>query len=917
MADEKQQGELTIAGMVEQFSGLAVKIFGFIAGAVGLLYGIGFAVVNISLLRYGVYEVSLVRARYVSAGVFYLVFFVLLVGGVRFSLFLAEQIVKGRPWASLALSVIPIGGVCCLLALGVWEFRGMLSRHFMIWCLGVSFFWLLFVRRDQIPWVRDLLSRADTSAVEVPSGAERKPAALAAWSLVAILLLVLLWVRDLLSRADTSAEGVPSGAEGKPAALAAWSLVGISLLVLLYYYGYSAYATFPAALGGGLPIVVQFSGEEKSMTALEGLGIAPEAPGLTRKVDLIAQTDTRYIVLVWDPVLKRDVAVSFEKSFSHGIRYYPEEYYLSDEYAAEKHTREGLAHLERNEPKAAVREFDEALRRVHGYTPALIGTGDAQLALKNYEEAIQSYEAVPEEDESIAVAQYGLARACTLSGQAEKAVDSLEKAIKVDETYQEKAKTETAFEAIKLHPKFIALIFQGTENAAIWYGQEGDGQREAENWDAAIVEYGRAISLTNELKDKTGEASYRYRRAGVYLDLDKHQDALNDYDEAVQLEPNNATYHLGLAEAYAAQQEFQSALDYYEKATGLSPDYIAAWIGKGDAYLALGGYEEASNSYTKAIAIDRNNNVAYYGRARAEALLGKSTEAIQDLRQAIILYPTYVEKAESEPDFDKIRGEMQPILSAAQHNRTGNSLENEGKLEEAIREYQEALKLDPTNAAYHANLGDVYHQLQRLGDAEEQYEKAVTHALENDSYRYRLAGVYYDQGKFDLAIEEYEAAVAINDENPVYRSGLGDAYRQKGSLDKAAGAYEQAIELDKSNASYHARLADIYQRQGNLENAVTKYNEAIRLDDENPAYHYGLAQVYHVQDKPQEAIPFYQAAIERNPDYGDAYCGLGLAYQESNQRQDAIEALRQCLEVSQDEELRKQASEALAELGEQ
>jgi tetratricopeptide (TPR) repeat protein len=913
MADKRQQGEFPSID-IENLIKHVAAIFGLIAGAVGLLYGIGFAVVNISLLRYGVYEVTLVRARYISAGVFYLVFFTLLVGGSLGSLALSERIIQrprrepwsqssGRePWLSLLLSLILIIVICFVLALGVWEFSGLLnfvshlsqyfaqstdfylvwesfkrllSVQFLIWCLLISLFVLLVVRRHQIPGLRNLLPRADTGV-----------------------------------------EGVPSAAF--KAYLVVCSTIGIPLLLLLYYFGHSAYATFPAALGGGLPVVVQFSViDDESTSALEKLGISLETPALTRKVDLIAQTDARYIVLVWDPVLERDVAVSFEKSFVNGIRYYPDEYYLSNEYAAGKYTQEGQASINEGRWDTAIEWFEDALHRVPNYPPALIGKGDALLALEKYDGAIECFKKVLEEDKSNTVAQYGLARAYALLGQAGNAMDFLEKAIEGDKNYQEKAKEEADFEAIKLDDRFIELVFLGKANAAIWYGQAGDTQRGDEKWDAAVAEYTRAISLTIELKDKTGEASYRYRRAGVYLKLDKQGDALDDYQAAAKLEPNNATYHFGLAEAYAAQQNFQDALPYYKTATDLKPDYIAAWIAWGDAQRSVNDYENAVKSYTEAIAIDRNSHAAYYGRARAEAHLEMSREAVQDLRQAIILYPTYIQMAKSEPDFDKIREETGSILSAAQHNQEGNQLANEGKLEEAIREYLEALKLDPTNAAYHANQGDVYRRLQQLGDAEEEYRRAIRYDMENDSYHYRLAGFYYDQGKFDSAIEEYERALAINDEKPTYHSGLGDAYRQMDVPEKAGEAYEQAIRLDQSNASYHARLADIYYRQGKQEDALRKYLEAIRLDEENYMYHYGLARVYYALDEPQEAIQSYQAAIKLNPEYGEAYCGLGQAYQKSKQRQDAIEAFEQCRDVSQDEGLKKQAEEALAELGAQ
>ena len=88
------------------------------------------------------------------------------------------------------------------------------------------------------------------------------------------------------------------------------------MFAALYFYGRNVYAAVPAALGGGLPIIVQFSAVKDKMSELEELGIQPESiqldnqsepstssltddsggSGLTRKVNLIAQTDSHYIV---------------------------------------------------------------------------------------------------------------------------------------------------------------------------------------------------------------------------------------------------------------------------------------------------------------------------------------------------------------------------------------------------------------------------------------------------------------------------------------------------------------------------------------------------------------------------------------------------------------------------------------------
>jgi tetratricopeptide (TPR) repeat protein len=999
MADKKQQGESL---PIEKFIQRIATIFGFIAGAVGLLYGIGFAVVNLSLLRYGVYEVTLVRARYISAGVFYLVFFTLLVVGSLGSLALSERIIQ-RPrteprsqssrrelWLSLRLSFLLIIVICLVLALGVWEFSGLLnfvsqlrqyfaqstdfylvreslkmllSVQFLKWCLGVSLFVLLVARWHQIPGLRDLLSRADTGA-----------------------------------------EGVPLAAF--KASPVVYSITGLLLLLLLYYFGHSAYATFPAALGGGLPIVVQFSATEADLAELSQLGIHvdPVRPGRTQRVALIAQTDKNFIVLVLDPILKQDVAVSLPKSHVDGIVYYPDEYYLNDEYVAEKSTQDGRVLLDQDNPDidAAIDAFGKAKQRITNYVPALLGLGDAYqlkgqqgdakawydeankyicdyldiqtvsalgdayVSLEEYDLAIAVYQrALPPEnqenvtgnigcpdnkvlsdDQSKALIHYKLAQTYTRSQQYSKVADVLRKAIELDETaqekidYRQKAKTDPVFDQdkVRLDTEFLETIFASVSDAVTWYGAEGDRLRDENELETAVVQYTWAISLTLQLKDYDSleEARLRFRLAGVDLMLwdgantedraSYQKEAIAQYKKSVDLVPGNPAYRTGLADAYRQIDDLDQAIATYleviSPTTNLdyaNPEYVPAWIGLGEAYLRRGQDEDsqrANECFAQAFKLQPENGQAYYGCARAEASLGNISAARQCLRRAINLDANLIERAKKEPVFDQI-SDLSEIVSATQSFKEGNQLASEGNLEEALEKYKDAIAKDDKNAVYHASLGDICFTLQRLSEAETEFNNAIDLAPENDSYHYRLAGVYYEQGKFDSAIEEYERALAINDENPTYHSGLGDAYRQMGMLDKAAEAYQQAIRLDQSNARYHARLADIYYRQGNQEDALGKYLDAIDLDEENYMYHYGLARVYYARDEPQEAIQSYQAAIERNPEYGEAYCGLGQAYQKSKQRQDAIGAFEQCRDMSQDEGLRKQAAEALAELGAQ
>ncbi len=75
----------------------------------------------------------------------------------------------------------------------------------------------------------------------------------------------------------------------------------------------------------------------------------------------------------------------------------------------------------------------------------------------------------------------------------------------------------------------------------------------------------------------------------------------------------------------------------------------------------------------------------------------------------------------------------------------------QGKAQEAIRAYQQALQLKPTDADIHNKLGDAYYYLGRLREAIDSYEEAARLQPDNAETFYNLAIAFSESGNPGMA----------------------------------------------------------------------------------------------------------------------------------------------------------------------
>ena len=174
----------------------------------------------------------------------------------------------------------------------------------------------------------------------------------------------------------------------------------------------------------------------------------------------------------------------------------------------------------------------------------------------------------------------------------------------------------------------------------------------------------------------------------------------------------------------------------------------------------------------------------------------------------------------------------------------------------AIHEYEEALKLSPTNAKTHLLLGLVYANMNDL----EKAIKYTTKALELDpsySAYNNLALVYANKGDFPKAIDNYEKAIALNPSafTPWYHLGL--IYSSKKDYVKAAEHYKKATELNRSYGEAYVGLGSALYYTGDKAGA---YEQVKRMRDlKLKTQSEGLEEWLQTKEKPASSTGSPQA----------------------------------------------------------
>ncbi|MEB3341296.1 MAG: tetratricopeptide repeat protein [Okeania sp.] len=191
-------------------------------------------------------------------------------------------------------------------------------------------------------------------------------------------------------------------------------------------------------------------------------------------------------------------------------------------------------------------------------------------------------------------------------------------------------------------------------------------------------------------------------------------------------------------------------------------------------------------------------------------------------------------------------------MSAGQLLKQANKLKRQGRLDEAIANYRNAIKLNPNSFILHQNLGDALVKKGLLDEATLELKKALELKPDSVVSQAYLGEVLVKQKLFDEAINYLERAVKIQPDFHKYYNSLGLALIGKEKYDEAIDFFQKAIELKPDSCWGYYNLSQVLSKQDKLSVAREYYEKAIALNPQLPSQNQKASHIISpLKDSPE------------------------------------------------------------------
>ena len=254
-------------------------------------------------------------------------------------------------------------------------------------------------------------------------------------------------------------------------------------------------------------------------------------------------------------------------------------------------------------------------------------------------------------------------------------------------------------------------------------------------------------------------------------------------------------------------------------------------------------------------------------------------------------FPSDANRAGAKPGV--VRAVSPEEQKALARNERGLEYFSKGKFEQAVKEYDEALKLYPQLAAAHNNMGSAYFALARYEEAARSFAEAA-----------RLDPAYA-QAHFNLALaliklgREREAGEALDAATRAY-TAEGDEELAAGRLKEAEESFRAILQIDPEYAAAHERIGLVYNAAQRFGEAAASFKHALQKTPDDAPTLEGLAEALIGLRDYNAALEAAAHAARLRPDSANAHYLSGLAHASLGERDAALAELSKLQQLKAD-----------------
>jgi len=429
--------------------------------------------------------------------------------------------------------------------------------------------------------------------------------------------------------------------------------------------------------------------------------------------------------------------------------------------AAREHYNRGqeLAKLGRWDD--AIREFQAAVEEDNGFSDAYVAIGKANVKLNRWGDAVTAFLATLIDSPPDGRSHYYLGLVYAEQGRLVEAGGEAARAQKLGYEPAEELLLRLRTEELvgpadvaaqSLMPQEEPWGFPATLDEADQVGIQPEVQAAPEP-QAPPVE-----------RSHQGDARYRFEQGVACVRDGEWDDAVSEFEAALELDPTLARARLELGRVYARQERWDDAIDQFRAVVEGNPDDVRAHFYLALAYAERGSFDEAIAEAEWALRLGHEPARSLLERLRR--LPGLETGGWAQVTRPV--------DAASGREGVTLRGGP-----GQEHFQRGLAAGAQAKWREAVDEFQAALEEMPGFVPARIELGKAYARQRRWDEAAGCFRDALGINPNDADAHYCLGLVHAEKGEWDEATQQFQRALRINPNHAEARKGMGLAYGQK------------------------------------------------------------------------------------------------------------------------------------------
>ncbi len=241
------------------------------------------------------------------------------------------------------------------------------------------------------------------------------------------------------------------------------------------------------------------------------------------------------------------------------------------------------------------------------------------------------------------------------------------------------------------------------------------------------------------------------------------------------------------------------------------------------------------------------------------------------------------------------------------YNNLGVALRRQGRIADAISNFEIAQGIRPRDAEIQDNLGEALLTTGRIDDAAPHLAEALRLRPDFAKAHLDAGAALIRTGQAKLAESQYREALRLAPDSPEAHYGLGGVLAMEGRVDEALPHLEialphvmESVAMNPGDADGHYNLGRIFAALGRTGEAIAQFSETVRLAPDDAEARFNLGVALTEGKRMNEALDQFAAAVRLRPDYVNAHYHLGTTLLALGRTGDAIREFTETLRLRPD-----------------